>query len=141
MTISLKTMMLGAACAVLVALPMVGAAEAEPGAKRGDREVVFVERTGPFHQIAARRAARVATHRINRRLDRQSRRIRAGRSMGNLTRFEALHLRGRLAAIRASLRFARIDGRVSPRERRHLNRMLNTNAERIARLSGNGRFR
>jgi hypothetical protein len=78
---------------------------------------------------------------INRRLDRQSRRISAGRRMGDLTRFEALRLRGRLAAIRASLRFARIDGQVSPRERSHLNRMLNTNSERIARLSLSGRFR
>lgn len=141
MTISFKTMVLGAAAAALVALPMVGAAEAKPGAKRGEREVVFVERAGPFHRVAARRQARVATPVINRRLDRQSRRINAGRRIGDLTRFEALRLRGRLAAIRASLRFARIDGQVSPRERRHLNRMLNTNSERIVRLSRSGRFR
>ena len=141
MTISFKTMVLGAAAAALVALPMAGAAEARPGVKRGEREVVFVERAGPFHQIAARRAARVATPVINRRLDRQARRISAGRRIGDLTRFEALRLRGRLAAIRASLRFARIDGQVTPRERHHLNRMLNTNSERIVRLSRNGRFR
>jgi len=141
MTISLKTLILGAACAAMVALPMVGAAEAKPGTNRGDREVVFVKRDGPSHRVSALNAMRVATSGINRRLDRQSRRIRAGRLFGNLTRFEALRLRGRLAAIHASLRFARIDGRVSPRERHHLNRMLDTNSERIARLSRNGRFR
>ena len=85
MTISFKTTVLGAAAAALVALPMVGAAEAKPGAKRGDREVVFVERAGPFHQIAARRAARISTPVINRRLDRQSRRIRNGRRIARLS--------------------------------------------------------
>ena len=64
MTISFKTMVLGAAAAALVALPMVGAAEAKPGVKRGEREVVFVERTGPE---PGRRVMGVSFRGVNRR--------------------------------------------------------------------------
>ena len=76
---------------------------------------------------------------INNRIARQSRRIRNGRRTGRLTRFEALRLNGRLVAIRSVLKMARIDGRVSQRERGRILGMLDTNSRRIVRMANNRR--
>lgn len=138
MTASFKTMILGAAVAALVAMPMVSGAQAKPG-KRWDHGVVSTKSVNPANRYVERRMARVATPVINQRLNRQANRIQAGRRSGDLTRFEAMRLKGRLFAIHSALRFARLDGQVTPRERRHIQRMLDQNSERIGRLRHNRR--
>ena len=140
MTISFKTMVLGAAAAAVMALPMVGAAEAKPGARDG-RQVIMVSKPWFGHQRFGARGhwGRVATPVINNRIARQSQRIRNGRQTGRLTRFEALRLQGRLVAIRSALKMARIDGRVSERERGRILGMLDDNSQRIVRLANNRR--
>lgn len=141
MTTTFKTMTIGAAAA-LAAMAMVGAAEAKPGA-RGDKQIIMVAKTRVGDRRDGARVrwgrGRVATPVINRRIARQSQRIRNGRRTGWLTRFEALRLNGRLVAIRSALKMARFDGRVSPRERNRLLWMLDANSRRIAQLGRNGR--
>jgi len=83
----------------------------------------------------------IRTPRIDFRITKQTRRIVRGRRSGRLTRIEAVRLRGHLLAIRSARGFARVDGRVTRRERLRLNAMLHRNSKRIHRLSRNGRRR
>jgi hypothetical protein len=141
MTMSFKAIMLGAAAA-LVHMPMAGAAEAKPGA-RGGKPIIMVAKSPVGERCSGVRRnwsrKRAATPVINRRIARQAQRIRNGRRMGWLTRFEALRVNGRLVAIRSALKVARFDGRVSGRERSPIQSMLDANSTRIARLARNDR--
>ncbi len=76
---------------------------------------------------------------VDRMIDRQGERIRRGRQRGLLTRIERVRLRGHLSAIRTARRIAKLDGRISRRERRGLVNMVDANAERIRRMMRNHR--
>lgn len=76
---------------------------------------------------------------IDRRIDRQRKRIRHARRDGSLTWWEAQKLRSRLAGIRRELRYASLDGGVTRYERQHLDRMLDRNNRRIVRMCNNDR--
>ncbi|MFY0614061.1 MAG: hypothetical protein JXQ99_21210 [Hyphomicrobiaceae bacterium] len=74
---------------------------------------------------------------IDRRIERQMRRIRRGVRRGQLTRWETMRLRSRIFTIRSVRQFARLDGHVSGRERREIVRMLNQNSQLIRQLKRN----
>lgn len=141
MTNAFQKLLLAAAGAVLVTLPLGVAAEAAPRHKPDRQHAAFKHDRGPVHLAARRHRGDVRTPLINQRIANQARRIEAGIARGRLTRIEALRLRGRLAAIRTSLRFARMDGDVTMGERRRILAMLDANSSRIARLAQNRRFR
>ena len=74
---------------------------------------------------------------INRRMKKQIRRIRNGRSAGKLTRHEARFLRSSLQEIRFRKRLAARDGVITRGERFRLHSMLDRNSLRIKRLKRN----
>jgi len=78
---------------------------------------------------------------INRRQNRQRRRIRHGVKSGQLTRAEAARLRREQARIAAERRAARRNGRVSPAERARIRRSENRANRRIYRAKHNNRKR
>lgn len=78
---------------------------------------------------------------INQRLENQGDRIQAGTKDDQLTKSERTHLRANDAAIRAQERVYRQanDGKLTPAERKQLNRELNRNSRQIYRDRHNGR--
>jgi multidrug resistance efflux pump len=85
--------------------------------------------------------ASIATPRVERREARQEMRMAQGIRSGELTRREAVRLeRGAARIDRLECR-AQADGRVTPRERMHLQRALNHESRRIYRLKHNPRER
>lgn len=70
---------------------------------------------------------------VNRREYRQQQRIRQGVRSGELNRRETVRLESQQARIRASERFARRDGYISPRERARLDRELDRASRSIYR--------
>ena len=84
-------------------------------------------------------AADARDGRIHRRDIRQEARIRQGVRRGDLTPREARRLRARERHIHRAERRAWADGRMTPRERRHIDRMHNRQNRRIHRLRHNGR--
>jgi hypothetical protein len=83
--------------------------------------------------LPATASAATSSQTINQRQHEQQLRIRQGVRSGELTRREAARLEAREAKIRRDERHARADGRITPRERRHLNRELNHTSRRIYR--------
>ena len=81
----------------------------------------------------------VATPGIDRRLNRQTRRILRGFRRGRLSERAVRRLMYRVTDIRLERTFAAIDGHVSRFERRRLRRMLDRNSRRIRRATD--RFR
>ncbi len=112
---------LAAATALALLVPAATAANAQPG------DVQFV------------RHSSVYTPGIERRINRQKKRIRHARLNGSLTWLQARRLRSRLANVRRELWLASMDGKVTRYERQHLHRMLDRNSRRIARLRNNDR--
>lgn len=110
---------LAAATAFAIVVPAATAANAQPG------EVHFV------------RHSSVYAPGIDRRINRQRKRIRHARRDGTLTWWQARRLSFRLANIRSELRFASMDGKVTRYERRYLHQILDRNSRRIERLSRN----
>jgi hypothetical protein len=137
--IKMKSIFAATVAAIAMAAPLAGAAEAGYDGFRNAKHNVQV-RDDHFRVARSRyRHRNVATPVIDQRIARQARRIRKGRRAGRLTRFEGVHLRSRLFAIRSARGVARWDGRVTRSERRRLKRMLDVNSRRIRRLSRNGR--
>ena len=110
---------LSAATAFAFVVPAATSANAQPG------DVHFV------------RHSSVYAPGIDRRIDRQRKRIRHARRDGALTWWQARRLSLRLANIRSELRFASMDGKVTRYERQYLNQILDTNSRRIERLRRN----
>lgn len=110
---------LAAATAFAIVVPAATTANAQPG------EVHFV------------RHSSVYVPGIDRRINRQRKRIRHAKRDGALTWWQARRLRRRLANIRGELRFASMDGKVTRYERRYLHQILDRNSRRIERLSKN----
>ena len=110
---------LAAATAFAIVVPAATTANAQPG------EVHFV------------RHSSVYVPGIDRRINRQRKRIRHAKRDGALTWWQARRLRRRLANIRGELRFASMDGKVTRYERRYLHQILDRNSRRIERLSRN----
>ena len=138
------------AAVIAMAAPFIGSAEARPDRHRDGKHVEL--RGDNFQLIVNRRDGRrfdrvgsTRTPLIRRRIQNQLRRIARGRETGRLSRFSNIRLRGRVFAIRSALRFSKLDGHVSRRERGRLMSMLNRNSDRIRRHSsfdrGNRRFR
>ena len=73
------------------------------------------------------------TPRVDRREHRQRSRIRHGVRSGELNRREAHRLRRQQAVTRAEEAKAKADGKVTKRERRHLNRRENRTSRHIYR--------
>jgi hypothetical protein len=71
----------------------------------------------------------------DRREHRQRARIRHGIRAGEITRREAVRLRASQGVIRAYERRAERDGRLTRRERNHLDRLLDRSSRRIYRQS------
>jgi len=113
---------LAAATALALLVPATTAANAKPN------EAHFVRHSSVYTPV------------VDRRIDRQRKRIRHARRDGSLTWWEAQKLRSRLAGIRRELRYASLDGKVTRYERRHLNRMLDRNNRRIVRMCNNDRI-
>jgi hypothetical protein len=91
--------------------------------------------------VAATIPQSTRTPTVNRRQNRQHRRIRQGVRSGQLTRAEAARLRREQARIAAQKRAARRNGRVSPAERARLRREQNRANRRIYRAKHNNRRR
>ena len=122
-----------AAAVVALAAPITSTANAQTGFGAYTRSFVT-----PDHLIL--RVRHTATPRINRRIRRQSRRIRRGRRDGSLTRYEARRLWSGLRRIQFARLRAASDGIVTMRERFRLHRKLDRNSRRIWRLRHNGRY-
>ncbi|MEL6872018.1 MAG: hypothetical protein AAFO62_04310 [Pseudomonadota bacterium] len=103
---------------------------------------VIVGRPAPRfgRRIVRRGFGRVATPRINNRIQNQARRIRNGVRNGSLRPRQGRRLQNRLGDIRAARRFARADGVVTRGERRRLMNMLDRLGNRIRRAKVRGRF-
>ena len=104
--------------------------------------VVCLALTAPaFAQAPAAIAPDKAPATINRRLERQHRRIQAGTKGDELTKRERARLRARDAAIRAQARVYRRanGGTLTPGERHRLTRELNRTSRRIYRDRHNNR--
>ncbi|MFT7577326.1 MAG: hypothetical protein ACI9XZ_003722 [Alphaproteobacteria bacterium] len=138
------------AAVIAMATPFIGSAEARPDRFRDGKQIEL--RGDNVQLIVNRRDGRrfnrrgsVRTPRIHRRIQNQLHRINRGRNTGRLSRFSSVRLRGRVFAIRSALRFSKLDGHVSGRERGRLMSMLDANSNRIRRHSrfgnGNRRFR
>lgn len=112
---------LATAAALTLLVPTATVAKAHPG------DVQFI------------RHGSVYTPGIDRRIDRQRKRIRHARRDGSLTWFEARRLRSSLATIRRKLWFASMDGKLTRYERQHVHQMLDRNSRRIARMCNNDR--
>ena len=119
----LKSIQIATLGALLVATPL--AANAAPGDRFFDRD----------HRIG-----NTFTPGIDKRIDRQKRRIRRGRRSGDLTFGEFQRLKFGLMRIRMARQFAKIDGHVSRHERRRLHRLLDRHSRKINRLRNNHRF-
>lgn len=87
--------------------------------------------------IASVASANDQTPRVDRREARQQYRIGQGVGSGQLTRGEARRLERGERHIRRMERWAKADGRVTPRERMRLHRALNHESRRIYRLKHN----
>jgi len=74
---------------------------------------------------------------INKRQRNQQRRIRQGAKSGQLTAGEAARLEAREAKIQHDKQAAKADGRVTPAERRKLNREENRASKKIYKLKHN----
>src|ERR1044071_6574587 len=85
--------------------------------------------------------ASAATPGIDARQANQNARIERGVKNGQLTRGEARRLRGGQRRFHRLKRRSMADGRVTPRERMRINRMLNHQSRRIHRLEHNRRHR
>jgi len=81
------------------------------------------------------------TPRIDKREHQQKMRIREGVRSGELTRREARKLRAEQAKIRAHEARAKVDSKVTPAERRKLNRELDRSSRHIYRSKHNNRTR
>ncbi len=86
-------------------------------------------------------ASASVTPRVDRREARQWVRIHQGVRSGQLTRGEAMWLRGGERRIRCMERIAKSDGVVTPRERLRLQRALDRESRAIFRLKHNHRVR
>ena len=75
---------------------------------------------------------------VNFRISNQERRIRRARRAGRLNWVEARRARFELSHIRGFLASYLADDRLSFRERRHLNRLLDENGQRIRTFATNG---
>ena len=76
-------------------------------------------------------AAGTDTSVIDQRIDNQERRIDQGVNSGALTEREAVRMDGRLDRIEQAQERAQADGKVTPKERRRLNRALEHNSKKI----------
>ena len=114
---------LAAATALALLVPAATAANAHPG------DVQFVRHGSVYTPV------------IDRRFDRQRKRIRHARRDGSLTWLEARRLRSSLANIRRQLWLASMDGKVTRHERQHVNQMLDRSRRRITRYCNNDRVR
>ncbi len=86
-----------------------------------------------------RHAGNLRTPGIDRRIERQAKRIRSGRQAGDLTWNEARKLRKGLRRIVRARSYAKYDGNVTRQERRELRDMLDHNGQRIRRLRNNNK--
>ena len=80
-----------------------------------------------------------ATPRVDRREQRQQKRIEQGKKSGQLTPRETRHLERREAKIHRDEAKAKSDGKVTPAERRRLNREENRTSRAIYRKKHNRR--
>jgi hypothetical protein len=81
--------------------------------------------------ITAIASAQTHTPRINQRERNQQRRINQGIRSGELTRGEARRLEAQQGRIRADEAIDKADGKVTPKERRQLERELNRTSKHI----------
>lgn len=91
--------------------------------------------------LGASTVSMAGSHSINARERNQQRRINQGIRSGELTRREARRLEANEARIRTDERFARADGKVTPRERARLQRELNRESRGIYRQKHDGQDR
>lgn len=89
--------------------------------------------------FAAPLLAQSQTPGIDKRIDKQERRIEQGEASGQLTNREAARLERREAKLRADTARAQADGQVTPRERRRLNREANRDSRAVYRKKHNAR--
>lgn len=151
---AIKNTFIASAAAFALIAPLAGSANADyngfkrDGIQKLDNGLKQTVASGPrrynprgiYRGERRRPISAVRTPRIDARINNQQRRIRRGRNTGQLTRLEAIRLSGHLFSIRSARSIARIDGRVTPQERRRLQAMLDTNSKRIRRLARNGRY-
>lgn len=83
--------------------------------------------------LAFAQAATTATPGVDKRQANQERRIQQGVKSGQLTGKETARLEKREAKIEADKQAAKADGKVTPQERKHLQRELNQTSRAIAR--------
>ena len=121
--------------AAFVAPGMTAANAGKKHHKKHDR----IERLDYDDDIHNVRLGNTRTRGIDRRINRQHRRIRNGRIDGDLTFREYRKLRRGLNRIRRARHYAKADGHVSRYERRELRDMLSDHSERIYRLRNNNR--
>jgi len=145
MMIGLKKTFVATAAALALMAPLAGVSHAKyDGFKHKNvtqSQTQQSKRHGTHLRLAQRRGRSIRTPRIDGRIANQRRRINRGRKSRRLNAIEAIRLRGHLYTIRSIRRLARIDGRVTRKERSRLNAMLDKNSKRIRRLATNGRRR
>lgn len=84
-------------------------------------------------------AQNTATPKVDARQERQEMRIENGVNSGQLTAKETLNLEKREAKIEADKEQAKADGKVTPKERAHLNKELDHSSNKIYRKKHNAR--
>jgi hypothetical protein len=85
--------------------------------------------------------AQEATPRVNKRQRVQQERIEQGAKSGELTKQEVRRLEVREGKVQADKIEAKADGKVTPAERRKLNREMHRNSKAIARQKHDGQKR
>ena len=85
--------------------------------------------------------AQTKTPVVDQREQNQQKRIEQGVKSGELTPVETRRLEAREGKIKADELNAKSDGKVTPTERRKLNRELNRESRRISRKKHNNRYR
>ena len=91
--------------------------------------------------ISAIASAQTHTPKINQRERNQQRRINQGIKSGELTRPEARRLEAQEGRIRADEKIDKADGKVTPKERRQLDRELNRTSKHIYNQKHDGQER
>ena len=91
--------------------------------------------------ISAIASAQTRTPKINQREHNQQRRINQGIKSGELTRPEARRLEAQEGRIRADEKIDKADGKVTPKERRQLDRELNRTSKHIYNQKHDGQER